>query len=132
MKHVCHTAMLVGRDSHSAVLIDFGRGQRTSDGGDEHDNQALRRAKAQDLFDYGYLIKDLAQQWMASASQVTVPPILLDVLSKSSHQDTVMRDIVDIWQTWFIMKEAVEIVGALEREFVQGDSAWKSIEKHGL
>ena len=132
IKSVSYKAMLVGRQSYAAVLIDFGRGFGTLQRNEEQDQETLRQAKAQDVFDYGYLIKDLAKQWMARASRITVPPVLIDIVSMCNNRETGMGDIIDLWQKWFVVKEAVQIAGARESEFLQGDIAWESLETKDL
>ena len=124
-------------EEHSAVLIDFGRGQWTlSDRSEYRSSTYAERPEAeqQDIFDYGCLIMDLTQQWMAVTNRKHLPQILFDVISNCTFPErrvtVTMNDITSIWENDFIGRTAPR----LEKYQVHSVDAWELLQqsKEGL
>jgi hypothetical protein len=116
------------------VLIDFGRSQ-TEKVGDvwadkdrfTWDTSAVMFARSedvrsQDIYDYGCLIMDLVQQWMAATSRTTLPAFLVDLITRCvcEGRQPMMREIVDIWERHAV----ATVAGVTQQPFVDADDAW--------
>ena len=105
------------------MLIDFGRGKwihESAAGQQKISWRGNSEAIRQDIYDYGCLIKDLAQQWMGRTGHTTLPVILLDVIEActDSEAQTNMRDILCIWDAHNPREDVVDIYA---------DQAWDSL-----
>jgi hypothetical protein len=105
------------------LLIDFGRGQTINE---ETQSPLPDDPKMQDIYDYGWLLKDLILQWMADAALTTMPTRLFDIVSQCicGRQDN-MRAVVDIFERWSF----VDIVGVGEPDYIPSVEAWELLSQ---
>lgn len=118
-----YEADLATPERSRAVLIDFGRGKwihESAAGQQKISWRGNSEAIRQDIYDYGCLIKDLAQQWMGRTGHTTLPVILLDVIEActDSEAQTNMRDILYIWDAHNPREDVV---------YIYADQAWDSL-----
>lgn len=114
------------------ILIDFGRGQwenksHSTDVQMEPNAMPIvnTRALDQDTYDYGCLIKDLAQQWMAHMAHTTVPSVLVNVikLCTCEKNQPSMKTITKMWS------DHEQFGDVFPEPYIDGIMAWKSLAK---
>lgn len=119
------------------MLIDFGRGETEDVRNVMEDKDRFTwessavmfarpdDVRSQDIYDYGCLLMDLVQQWMAATSQSTLPPFLVDIITRCICEglQPMMREIVDIWERWVCLK----VSGAPQPDFINGTDAWETL-----
>lgn len=121
------SSLLDGEENH-AVLIDFGRGKWTEGNGNEPSSEdpAWSNGQAQDMFDYGSLIGDLALQWITHTKRTTLPPVVLEVILKCTCQEPgSIEEVLDIWEQWFVSKTA----GAPRADYIESSEAWGALKR---
>jgi len=114
------------------LLIDFGRGKTIGDvpnaddslTGISHTKEV--DARAQDIYDYGFLIQDLCRLWMEKTEIRRVRPLIIDVITQCiSEPQPTMRHIVDIWERWLVVK----VTGLPLSDDVDAEEAWEALDK---
>jgi len=126
-----HIASLLEPEETSAVLIDFGRGQVTGKAsGDPEETgspEPMDDVKAQDIYDYGALLMDLTRYWVEKTGRTTVPPVLVNIITKCTREDgrARMRVVTDMWELWAVEK----VVGKELPGFLNFTEAWRELRR---
>lgn len=115
-----------------SLLIDFGRGKTIRDDPNDHEilleisNPKQDDPRAQDLYDYGFLVKDLSRLWMEKTEVTRLPPLILDIIRQCvSEPQPTMREVVDIWERWMV----VRATGVPVPDDISADEAWEDLDK---